>query len=121
MANGTQLNEATTVGDKIATLDVGGVKHEQVINEFLDGAGNPIMVSGTNPLPVTDTATQALLTTIAALLASQSFIEVAATRAAVLPSTTKRLVYVQADETNNGDISLYIYNGTALKFLQTVA
>lgn len=56
-----------------------------------------------------------------ALLAGMTFIEVAATFAAIAVSTAKRLVYVTADETNNGDISLYIHNGTALKFLQTIA
>lgn len=54
MANNTRLNQATTVGDNIATLEVGGVKHEQVIVEYLVG-GAPQMVDATHQLPVTST------------------------------------------------------------------
>lgn len=48
-------------------------------------------------------------------------IEVSANKAGVNTATTPRLVYVTADESNNGDTSLYIHNGSMLKFLQTVA
>lgn len=55
-----------------------------------------------------------------------SQIEVVANIAAVTSSitadnTSKRFFYVLSDSTNNNDISLYIYTGTTLKFLQTVA
>lgn len=122
MPDNIQINLPDTLGKIVSTTEaVDGSQHENVIAEYVNGGGQPVKVSATTPLPVLDSASVALLTTIAALLAAQSFIEVAATFAAIIPSTTKRLVYVQADETNNGDISLYIYNGTALKFLQTVA
>lgn len=48
-------------------------------------------------------------------------IEIAATFALISAATNRRLIYVTADETNNGDTSLYLYTGTALKFLQTVS
>jgi hypothetical protein len=48
-------------------------------------------------------------------------VEVAATKAAVNPGIKRRHVIVTADETNNGDTSLYIHNGTTLKFLQTIS
>jgi hypothetical protein len=48
-------------------------------------------------------------------------LETAATYSAISLSTDKRFVLVTADETNNGDMSLYLYTGTALKFLQTIA
>lgn len=48
-------------------------------------------------------------------------VEIAATKAAVNVATHQRLVYVTADETNNGDTSLYLHTGSTLKFLQTVA
>lgn len=50
-----------------------------------------------------------------------SFLEIAATFATISSSSNKRFIYVLADETNNGDISLYLYTGISLKFLQTVA
>ena len=49
-----------------------------------------------------------------------SIIEVADSFDTISESTTKRFIYVTADETNNGDTSLYLHNGTDLKFLQTV-
>lgn len=52
MANNTLLNEATSVGDLIATKDIGGVKHELVLLEFDDGAGGATQVSAADPLPV---------------------------------------------------------------------
>jgi len=46
--------------------------------------------------------------------------EVVNTFALISGSTHRRLIYVTADETNNGDTSLYFHNGTTLKFLQTI-
>jgi len=43
--------------------------------------------------------------------------ESAATFSAISTSTAKRLVVVDADETNNNDSILYLHNGTTLKFL----
>lgn len=48
-------------------------------------------------------------------------LEISSTYAAISTSTVKRQVYVLVDETNNGDKSLYLYTGSTLKFLQTVA
>ena len=53
MANNTQINEASTLGDIIATEDIGGVKHELVKVEF-GGDGVATKVSTLDPLPVTD-------------------------------------------------------------------
>lgn len=51
MADNTRLDANTTVGDLIATDDVGGAKHQQVKVEFgADGTATP--VSAANPLPV---------------------------------------------------------------------
>lgn len=36
-------------------------------------------------------------------------------------NTNKRFIFVVTDETNNNDTSLYLYTGSELKFLQTVA
>lgn len=47
--------------------------------------------------------------------------EIAPTHAGISASTAKRLIYVTADELNNGDTSLYLHNGTLLKFLLTIA
>ena len=75
MANNTQINEASTLGDIIATEDIGGVKHELVKVEF-GGDGVATKVSAADPLPTTDAAVLAKLsndpatqTTLAALLA----------------------------------------------------
>ena len=75
MANNTQINEATTLGDIIATEEIGGVKHELVKVEF-GGDGVATKVSAADPLPTTDAAVLAKLsadpatqTTLAALLA----------------------------------------------------
>ena len=54
MADNTQLNLATTVGDVIATDDIGGVKHQRVKVQYGDD-GAATDVSPTNPLPVTVT------------------------------------------------------------------
>ncbi len=126
MANNTILNPGAE-GDTIATEDISGVKHELVKVEFgVDGVATK--VSASNPLPVTDNAADVSLasmdiklSTIITLLAGLSSIEVAATKAAISPSTNVRLIYVIADESNFGLISLYIYNGTALKFIITIA
>ena len=48
-------------------------------------------------------------------------LETAATFSAISSSTLQRFVFVTADETNNGNTSLYLYTGTTLKFLLTVA
>lgn len=50
MADNIVLNLGSG-GDTVALLDVGGVKHEKVIMEFLIG-GVPAMVDSTNRLPV---------------------------------------------------------------------
>jgi hypothetical protein len=53
MADNTIINLNTTVGDTIATLEDGsGIKHEQVVLEFLDPGGEPVQVSAADPLPV---------------------------------------------------------------------
>lgn len=52
MANNTQLNQNTTSGDIIATVDIGGVKHQIVGIEYSDGAGGATFVSSASPLPV---------------------------------------------------------------------
>src|SRR5476651_615501 len=52
MADNTVINQPTTTGQSIATKDIGGINHEQVLLEFSDGAGGAIEVSATNPLPV---------------------------------------------------------------------
>jgi hypothetical protein len=46
--------------------------------------------------------------------------EFAETKETVNASTAKRLVVVTADESNNGDGSLYIHDGTSLIFLLTI-
>jgi len=61
-----------------------------------------------------------LTTLVNSISVVSSGTEVVATKALVSTSTAVRLVYVIVDETNNGDISLYFYNGSQLKFLQTV-
>lgn len=67
MADDILLNAPSVIGGKtVATKDVGGVQHEKVINEFLDGGGNPVMVSAIDPMPVTDAAAEAALASIAA-------------------------------------------------------
>ena len=48
-------------------------------------------------------------------------LETAATFSAINASTDKRLIIVTADETNNGDKSLYLHDGTTKIFLQTIA
>ncbi len=47
-------------------------------------------------------------------------IENAATFSAITGSSSARFVIVAADETNNGDSSLYIHNGSTLIFLFTI-
>lgn len=64
MANNTVLNPGA-LGDTIATLEVAGVKHELVINEYVDAGGNPVIVKPATPLPVTDAAALAALLSIA--------------------------------------------------------
>jgi hypothetical protein len=51
---------------------------------------------------------------------SGTTIEIADTFADISGSG-QRFVIVTADETNNGDKSLYLYDGTTLLFLQTIA
>lgn len=48
-------------------------------------------------------------------------VEIANSYATISSDTYKRLIYVAADENNNGNISLYLHNGTIIKFLQTIA
>jgi hypothetical protein len=48
-------------------------------------------------------------------------IETVATYADITSSTEKRFIIVTSDETNGGDRSLYMYTGTQLQFLQTLA
>jgi len=43
------------------------------------------------------------------------------TFADISEETTERLIRVDADETNNGDKSLYLHDGTTILFLQTIA
>lgn len=40
---------------------------------------------------------------------------------AISPSKQVRFVLVDSDENNNNDVSFYLYTGTELKFLQTIA
>jgi hypothetical protein len=47
--------------------------------------------------------------------------EIAATYSAITGSVAPRLIEVTDDETNNGNNSLYLYNGISIKFLQTIA
>lgn len=47
-------------------------------------------------------------------------IEIADNYASIDPSIDKRFIYVITDEMNYNDSSLYIYTGSALKFLLTV-
>ena len=75
MADNVQLNQPTTSGATIATDDIGGVQHQLIKQEFgVDGVAT--MVSAADPLPTTDAAVLAKLstdpsteTTLAALLA----------------------------------------------------
>lgn len=48
-------------------------------------------------------------------------LEISATFAAIAGGSTQRLIKVTADETNNGDKSLYLHDGTTRLFLQTIA
>lgn len=48
-------------------------------------------------------------------------IELSATKAAVSSSVVVRFVRVAVDETNNGDKSLYLHNGSTLEFLLTIS
>lgn len=71
----TVINAPSTPGQTIATKDIGGVNHELVILEYSDGLGGATEVSAASPLPVTDAAVLAKLssdpatqTTLAALL-----------------------------------------------------
>lgn len=67
MSDNILLNSPSVPGGKtVATKDVGGAQHELVIQEFVDGGGNPVEVSSTNPLPVTDAVSEAALTSLAA-------------------------------------------------------
>lgn len=65
MSNNTQVNLPQTSGDVIATTDIAGVKHQQVIAEFDDGAGGATKVSAANPLPVAATISTVGLATSA--------------------------------------------------------
>lgn len=49
-----------------------------------------------------------------------ALIEISATHAAIAGGTRKRIVKVTADETNNGDSSLYLHDGSTLIFLLTI-
>lgn len=63
------LINAETVpgGKKVATvLGNDGFEHEKTVGEFVDGSGNPVKVSASNPLPVTDAVSEAALISIAA-------------------------------------------------------
>lgn len=51
MANNTRLNLNSTIGDLIATEDIGGVKYE-MIKLLFGSAGVATMVSASDPLPV---------------------------------------------------------------------
>jgi hypothetical protein len=46
--------------------------------------------------------------------------EIAASYGAISNAKNKRIIYVTADENNNGDTSLYIHDGTSLIFLLTI-
>jgi len=47
-------------------------------------------------------------------------IEIAHTFADISTSTNRRIIYVEVDETNNGDYTEYLYTGSELKFIQIV-
>ena len=49
-----------------------------------------------------------------------SDIEIATTYATISASTSVRFIFVEADENNNGDRSMYLYTGSTLIFLYTV-
>ena len=109
-----------TLGNEIGTDKIGSIDYELVKVAFGE-IGSITAASSTDPLPVVDADANTKLNTIITLLGSLTFIQVSATFAGIGASTTTRLVYVAADETNNGDKSLYIYiNGTGLMFLQTI-
>lgn len=89
---------------------------------------NPILASGelgletdTNGLKTGDaiTAWNSLPYLINPVILN--FIEISATYSSISSSTSKRVIYILADENNGGLISLYIHTGISLKFLQTVA
>lgn len=71
-----QLNQPTTSGAVIGALEISGVQHQKVLNEFSDGAGGVTVVSAANPSPVTDATLAAkdfaTQTTLAAVLAKLS-------------------------------------------------
>lgn len=61
------LINAETVpgGKKVATILANdGYEHEKTITEFVDAANNPVKVSETDPLPVTDEVAENALTTL---------------------------------------------------------
>lgn len=47
-------------------------------------------------------------------------IEIYAHKSDISNSVARRFIIVTTDETNNNDTSLYLHNGTALKFLLTI-
>ena len=63
MADNVILNAPTTVGSTIATDDVGGIQHQLVKVEFGgDGVATPVTVAA--PLPTTDAAAEASVSSI---------------------------------------------------------
>jgi hypothetical protein len=96
---------------------------------WLDAPGNPTLKaeirSGGFPVYVTAGGVRTEYwfqngTADVNLVRKDSTPEIAATKSAVSSSTHKRIIVVEADESNNGDGSLYIHNGTALVFLLTI-
>lgn len=91
MANNTQINEAVTLGDIIATEDISGVKHELVKVEFgADGVATK--VSAADPLPTVDTAAITQLIAILAKLIPAPSTEAKQTEQTVLLTTLDSLV-----------------------------
>lgn len=62
MADNTQLNASTTVGDLIASDDIGGTKHQRVkIEHGADGSATDVSLA--SPLPTRMTGATATLST----------------------------------------------------------
>lgn len=53
---------APVTGETFATKDASGVHHPKGIGEFVDGSGNPVLISATNPQPVTEENSAAIET-----------------------------------------------------------
>lgn len=103
MADDILLNAPSVVGGKtVATKDVGGVQHEKIINEFLDGSGNPVMVSATDPLPVTDEVAEQALTDIAAGTAASLGQKLMAASVPVVISSDQSAIPVTGSFTPSG-------------------